>query len=98
MKTNRSRCSTRKSFAPYSGGFMRRVRLDLIVGILLAAAVLLFCAFAAFASTQANPPPVQQPTPAAAEMHFCPYCHRLYPGVTGRDRSEEHTSELQSLR
>ena len=62
-----------------------RVRLDLIVGLLLAAAVLLFCAFAAFASVQTQPSVVQQPTPAAAEMHFCPYCHRLYPGVTGRD-------------
>ena len=63
----------------------RRVRLDLIVGILLAAAVLLFCAYAAFGSVQTQPAPVQQPTPAAAEMRSCPYCRRIYPGVTGRD-------------
>ena len=63
---------------------MLRVRLDLIVGLLLAAAVLLFCAFAAFGSVQTQPPP-KQSTPAAAEMRSCPYCRRIYPGVTGRD-------------
>jgi hypothetical protein len=62
----------------------RRVRLDLLI-LALFLAVLLACAYVAWGSTQTQPAPVQQPTPAAAEMQSCPYCHRIYPGVTGRD-------------
>src|SRR5271169_4300987 len=93
MRTSRSRSSTRRFSEPSTGGSMRRcIRLDLIVLALLVA-VFLVCAYIAFASTQIRPPVVQQPTPAAAEMRLCPYCHGLYVGTVeknGRFRFTDH--------
>jgi hypothetical protein len=68
-----------------------RVRLDLIVGILLTAAVLLFCAFVAFGSVQTQPPP-KQSTPAAAPMRECPYCHKIYAGFLDRKGEFHYTN------